>query len=84
MYKLGMSATPEREYGEEGNNFITNEIGSVFYKYRLEDAIKDNVLCKMNYITQNYYLSDEERSEIKKIIASHHAKKKIRRKCKRC
>lgn len=76
IYRLGMSATPEREYGEEGNNFITNEIGSVFYKYRLEDAIKDNVLCKMNYITQNYYLSDEERSEIKKIIASHHAKKK--------
>ncbi len=77
IYRLGMSATPEREYGEEGNNFITNEIGSVFYKYRLEDAIKDNVLCKMNYITQNYYLSDEERSEIKKIIASHHAKKKL-------
>ena len=76
IYRLGMSATPEREYGEEGNNFITNEIGSVFYKYRLEDAIKDNVLCKMNYITENYYLSDEERSEIKKIIASHHAKKK--------
>ena len=76
IFKLGMSATPEREYGEEGNKFITNEIGSVFYKYRLEDAIKDEILCKMKYITQNYYLSDEERSEIKKIIASHHAKRK--------
>ena len=82
IYKLGMSATPERQYGEDGNNFITNEIGSVFYKYRLEDAIKDNILCKMNYITQNYYLSDEERSEIKKMIASHHAKKKSGEKVK--
>ena len=75
IYKLGMSATPDREYGEEGNNFISTEIGETFYKFSLEDAINSGVLCKMNYITQNYYLSDDENEEIKKIIKSHHAKK---------
>lgn len=75
VYRLGMSATPDREYGDEGNNFISTEIGKTFYKFSLEDAINRGVLCKMNYITQNYYLSNDENEEIKKIIKSHHAKK---------
>ena len=57
----------------KNNSSMSHLLDQPFIVYH---AIKDNVLCKMNYITQNYYLSDEERSEIKKIIASHHAKKK--------
>ena len=48
-YRLGMSATPEREYGDEGNLLIKNELGDTFYKYELEDAIKDGVLCEVDY-----------------------------------
>ena len=75
IYKLGMSATPEREYGEDGNQFIISEIGKTFHKFPLEEAIQKGVLCKMDYSTQDYYLTDEENNEIKSIIKSHHAKK---------
>ncbi|KOF08634.1 hypothetical protein AC739_19250 [Planococcus glaciei] len=39
-YRLGLSATPERDYDEEGNIFIKEEIGDVIYEFSLEDAIK--------------------------------------------
>lgn len=75
QYKLGMSATPEREYGEDGNEFINSEIGETFHKFPLEEAIQKGVLCKMDYITQDYYLSEDENNSIKSIIKSHHAKR---------
>ena len=75
IYKLGMSATPEREYEDEGNTFISDEIGNVFYEFKLEDAIKAGVLCKMDYVTEKYFLSDDEKNDIKNLIKAHHAKK---------
>ena len=35
-YRLGLSATPEREYDEEGNTFIETEIGPVIYTFSLD------------------------------------------------
>ena len=75
IYKLGMSATPERKYGEEGNKFISNELGEVFFKFSLEDAIRAKVLCKMDYVTREYFLSDDESKLINKLIRTHKAKK---------
>jgi hypothetical protein len=43
-YRLGLSATPEREYDAEGNVFIENEIGPVIFRYGLEEAIEDRIL----------------------------------------
>ena len=38
-HTLGLSATPEREYDEEGTEFIFEEIGKPIFSYPLEDAI---------------------------------------------
>ena len=43
-YRLGLSATPDRDYDENGSKFITNEIGQVIYQYPIESAIKDGIL----------------------------------------
>ena len=75
-YRLGLSATPEREYDEEGNAFIETEIGPVIYTFSLKDAIRKGILCPFNYIPLSYELTDEEKHRKKGIIASYNAKKK--------
>jgi superfamily II DNA or RNA helicase len=75
-YRLGLSATPEREYDEEGSNFIIDEVGDIFYRFGLEDAIKQGILCEFNYKEIEYQLTDEEKKQIMSIIASYNNKKK--------
>lgn len=74
-YRLGLSATPEREYDEAGNNFLQNEIGEIIFTFSLEDAIRKGILCEFNYIPLNYELTEVEKQKKKKIIAAFHAKK---------
>ena len=74
-YRLGLSATPEREYDDDGNNFLQTEIGEIIFTFSLEDAIKKGILCEFNYIPLPYILTDEEKSQKKKIIAAFNAKK---------
>jgi len=74
VYRLGLSATPEREYDKEGNDFIDREIGSTIYEFGLEQAIKKRVLCPFNYYAISYFLTDEEKKAKKALISSYHAK----------
>lgn len=74
-YRLGLSATPEREYDEAGNDFLLNEIGEVIFEFTLQDAIQKGILCEFNYIPLRYVLSDEEKLKKRKIIAAFNAKK---------
>ena len=74
-YRLGLSATPEREYDDEGNNFIQTEIGEIIFTFSLEDAIRKGILCESNYIPLPYVLTEEEKAKKKKIIAAFNAKK---------
>lgn len=74
-YRLGLSATPEREYDEVGNDFLQKEIGEIIFKFSLEDAIKRGILCEFNYIPLNYELTEAEKQKKKKIIAAFSAKK---------
>ncbi len=74
-YRLGLSATPEREYDDIGNDFLQNEIGEVVYEFSLEDAIKKGILCEFDYIALPYDLTDEEKRKKKRIIAAFNAKK---------
>ena len=74
-YRLGLSATPEREYDEAGNDFLQNEIGEIIFKLSLEDAIRKGILCEFNYIPLNYELTEAEKQKKKKIIAAFSAKK---------
>ncbi len=74
-YRLGLSATPEREYDQDGNQFITDEIGEVVFEFGLEDAIKKGILCSFDYTALDYKLSDEDKAQIRQLIKRHHAKK---------
>ena len=74
-YRLGLSATPEREYDDDGNDFLKNEIGEIIFTFSLKDAIKKGILCEFNYIPLSYSLTEEEKAKKKKIIAACNAKK---------
>lgn len=74
-YRLGLSATPEREYDDDGNDFLLTEIGEVIFEFSLQDAIKKGILCEFNYIPLPYELTDDEKQKKKKIIAAFNAKK---------
>ena len=73
-YRLGLSATPEREYDEIGNEFIETEVGPVIFQFGLEDAIKRGILCEFDYEPLAYQLSDDDRAEIRSAFARHHAR----------
>ena len=49
FYRLGLSATPEREWDEIGNQEIFEYFGPSVYEYSLEDAIKDDKLSPYEY-----------------------------------
>ena len=72
-YRLGLSATPEREYDDVGNAFIEEEIGPIIYRFELEHAIQRGILCEFDYIPLGYAYSDEDRESVRRLIARHHA-----------
>lgn len=75
-YRLGLSATPEREYDVMGNEFITDEVGPVIFKFSLEDAIRKGILCEFDYIACDYQLTADEKRKKRDIIAMYSAKRK--------
>jgi superfamily II DNA or RNA helicase len=75
-YRLGLSATPEREYDDEGNIFIEREVGLTIFKYSLEDAIRKGILCEFDYIPCEYQLTADEKRKKRDIIAMYSAKRK--------
>ena len=74
-YRLGLSATPEREYDEAGNDFIESEVGPVIFRFAIEDAIQRGILCEFDYTALQYELSEEDRAKIRNIIKRHHGRK---------
>jgi superfamily II DNA or RNA helicase len=68
-YRLGLSATPERIYDQEGSEFIEDEVGKVIFSYPLEDAIQDGILCEFSYIPIEFDLQQSDRDEYKKVYA---------------
>lgn len=77
-YRLGLSATPERNYDEDGNQFITNEIGEVIYRFTLKDAIERGILCEFDYYPVSYNQTNEDRERIRRAYATYNAKVKNR------
>ena len=74
-YRLGLSATPEREYDEPGNAFIESEVGPVIFRFAVENAIQRGILCEFDYTALKYELSKDDRAEIRNIIKRHHGRK---------
>lgn len=75
-YRLGLSATPEREFDQEGNLFVQDEVGKIIFSFTLKDAIEKGILCEFDYIPLEYELSDEEKKKKRDIIARYSAKRK--------
>jgi superfamily II DNA or RNA helicase len=66
-YRLGLSATPEREYDDEGNEFIEDHIGPVLFTFGLDDAIRRGVLAPFSYFPLPYELNDEDRERLRDV-----------------
>lgn len=76
QYRLGLSATPVREFDEEGTEFLIREIGPVIYTFGLEEAIRKGILCGFSYVPIHYTLTPDERNKKRKIIAAYEMKRK--------
>ncbi|MDG6899802.1 MAG: DEAD/DEAH box helicase family protein [Nitrososphaerota archaeon] len=81
-YRLGLSATPERFWDEEGEDRIMTFFGSVVYEYSLEEALRDKVLSEYRYRVVPAILEQDERrdyadlsaaitSKISRLLKSH-------------
>jgi superfamily II DNA or RNA helicase len=75
-WRLGLSATPDREYDEEGTDFIKQHVGEVIYEFDLAKAIKRKVLCPFDYEPLEYTPSVLDKQKVKKV----HAQKAERQK----
>jgi len=62
-YRLGLSATPERNYDQEGTDAIRKYFGESVEKYTIEDALADGVLCPYRYHPTVVELSESEALE---------------------
>jgi len=68
-YRLGLSATPEREYDESGSKFIEEEIGPTIFNFGIEEAIKNGILCEFNYHPLDFTYTQKDKEKIKSIYA---------------
>ena len=76
-FRLGLSATPERTYDQEGTRFIEEHIGPVLMKFELGDAIERGILAPFVYHPLLYEASDNDRERIKAVYSSHNYRKSI-------
>lgn len=66
-YRLGLSATPEREYDAEGNDFILEHIGAEVFRFELEDAIRRGILAPFDYHALPYELTLDDRERLRDV-----------------
>ena len=63
LRRIGLSATPERQYDDEGNHKLRKFFASedhYTYEYSMEEAIRNGVLCKYMYYPHVVRLTQEE------------------------
>jgi len=68
-FRLGLSATPEREYDADGNDFVEKNVGPDVFRFELADAIRKRILTPFNYIPLRYELTPEDKQAMKAIAA---------------
>lgn len=62
--RLGLSATPERWYDEEGTNSLMRYFSSgIVFEYGLDEAIESEYLSKYYYVPHLIPLTDDEQEE---------------------
>jgi len=65
--RLGLSATPERPYDEEGSEAIQTFFDREVYRYSMEDALKDDRLSPYTYHLYPAPLTEEEHEKYVKL-----------------
>lgn len=63
LRRIGLSATPDRQYDDEGNRNLRKFFGAekhYTYEYSMEEAIRKGVLCKYLYYPHIVRLTTEE------------------------
>lgn len=73
-YRLGLSATPEREYDEVGSSFIESEIGPVVFQFSIQEAIERGILCEFDYCPIDYELTEDDRARLQKVYSMQSAR----------
>lgn len=61
--RLGLSATPERFYDDEGTEELFEYFGDVVYEYALPEAIRNDHLCEYYYVPHVVELTPDEAEE---------------------
>lgn len=79
--RIGLSATPERQYDDEGNeklmNFFGCAEGQFTFEYSMEEAIQKGVLCRYKYFPHVVRLTSSEMEQylaISKKLAVYYTK----------
>lgn len=65
--KLGLSATPDRWWDEEGTRFLKNFFNDIVFTYSLEEAIANNALTNYKYFPIVTDLTDDELEHYERI-----------------
>ncbi|RMB01951.1 DEAD/DEAH box helicase family protein [Eilatimonas milleporae] len=66
-YRLGLSATPEREYDDDGNAFLLEHVGPELMRFELDDAIRREILAPFDYFPLSYDLTAEDRQRVRDV-----------------
>lgn len=62
-FRLGLSATPDREYDEEGTKSLERYFGKEVIEFTINDAIERGFLCKYYYYPVLVDMTDDEWSD---------------------
>jgi superfamily II DNA or RNA helicase/HKD family nuclease len=73
-YRLGLSATPDREYDADGNSFIEHHIGPLLMTFGLKEAIERGILAPFDYYPLSFHLTDDDRERLKSIYSRRKAR----------
>lgn len=76
-YRLGLSATPERPYDQEGNEFIEGHIGPELMTFGLREAIERGILSPFNYYPLPYKPTDDDRARIAAVYRKREARERF-------
>lgn len=63
IYRLGLSATPVRQYDSDGTNELFAFFGPTIFEFDLEEAIESGCLTPYSYHLHKVYLADYEMEE---------------------
>jgi superfamily II DNA or RNA helicase len=73
-YRLGLSATPDREYDADGNQFIEQHIGPLLMTFGVKESIERGILAPFDYYPLSFHLTDDDRERLKAIYSRRKAR----------